>query len=117
MTPRQRTYTFTNPDWEFDLYTTGGTGAERITRNVPALLMRNLDEEIIRRLGGVPFEIGFAYIRTPYDQRIQGAGAIRATDLRSGTKQDFDIVNIDDDPANWTMLVYLKRRSLAIGLA
>ena len=111
------TMSFANPDWLCDAYDVGGDGAQRVIAGLPAILLSNLDDQVVRRLGGVPFESGQAFVRTPLDGRLQAGGGIFAVDLRTGTEQRFDIVAIDDSPQNWTMMLELRRRLLPIGVS
>lgn len=107
--------TFTNPDWLCDAYDVGGAGAQRVVSGLPAVLLSNQDDEVVRRLGGIAFEIGQAFVRTPLDSRLEAGGGIVAVDLRTGTEQRFDLIAIDDSPKDWTMTLELRRRILPIG--
>ena len=70
------TMSFANPDWMCDdLRTLPAPARSCVIAGLPAILLSKLDDAGIRRLGGVPFESGQAFVRTPLDGRLQAGGA------------------------------------------
>ena len=105
---------FANPDVELTLYSPGDNPII-LKENLPAIIARDLDEEVRRRLGGIPFPAGHSRLYAPLDLDAQAAGYALEHDLRTGQIRPMDVVEVDTDPDLWTMTLLLTERQLLIG--
>ena len=105
---------FARPDAEILLY---NVDAESMPPVWPAMQLREVDEELQRQHGGVPISEGHAHYLLPLGAEAVAAGFARVTDLRTRQVLEYDVVQVDDDPRRWTILLTLVQRQLPIGIS